>query len=44
MKKGEVAEKGTHDELLELEGSYSELVKTQVAAQEHVEEEEVVEL
>jgi ABC-type multidrug transport system fused ATPase/permease subunit len=37
MKKGEVAEKGTHNSLLEQGGVYAELVKTQISAEEQVE-------
>jgi ABC-type multidrug transport system fused ATPase/permease subunit len=37
LRKGEVAEKGTHSDLLEKKGVYSELVKTQLAAEEKIE-------
>lgn len=34
LNKGELAQQGTHDQLLDQGGLYSELVKTQVAAEE----------
>lgn len=40
LRKGEVAEQGTHSELLERESLYAELVKTQLAADERVEDAE----
>ena len=39
LKKGEVVEKGSHDHLLSEGGTYSELVKTQIAAEEQIEDE-----
>ena len=42
LKKGEIAEKGKHDELISQGGAYAELVKTQLAAEEHMEDEEDV--
>ena len=39
LKKGSLAEKGSHDELLSNAGTYAGLVKTQIAAEEQIEEE-----
>ena len=38
MEKGEVKERGTHDELLALEGFYKNLVNRQLVAEEIAEE------
>ena len=42
LKKGEISEKGKHDELISQGGAYAELVKTQLAAEEHMKNEEDV--
>ena len=38
LKNGNLAEKGSHDELLSNGGTYAGLVKTQIAAEEQIEE------
>ena len=40
LRKGEVVERGTHDNLLSEGGTYESLVKTQIAAEEQIEEDE----
>ena len=38
LKKGEVVENGTHDQLVSQDGAYATLVKTQIAAEEQIDD------
>lgn len=44
LKKGEVVERGNHDQLVSQDGAYAELVKTQIAAEEQIDDVDDLEL